>query len=63
MQIAAKTVEKKVTDKIRANGARPTENGISSQSASVVKTDVSQFTDADMDEIIRRVRNGEKIRL
>ena len=63
MQYAAKTAEKKVTDKVRANGARPTENGISSQSASVVKTNVSQFTNADMDEIIRRVRNGEKIKL
>ena len=61
MQYTAKTVEKKVTDKIRANGSRPVENGISSQSAAVVKTDVSQFTDADMDEIIRRVRNGDKI--
>ena len=61
MQYAAKTVEKKVVDKIRANGSRPVENGISSQSASVVKTDVSQLTDADMDEILRRVRNGEKI--
>jgi hypothetical protein len=63
MQYTAKTVEKKVTDKIRANGSRPVENGISSNSAAVVKTDVSQFTDADMDEIIRRVRNGEKIKL
>ena len=62
MQYAAKTVEKKVVDKIRANGSRPVENGISSQSASVVKTDVSQLTDADMDEIIRQVRNGVKIR-
>lgn len=61
MQYAAKTVEKKVVDKIRANGNRPVENGISSNSAAVVKTDVSQLTDADMDEIIRRVRNGEKI--
>ena len=63
MQYAAKTVEKKVVDKIKANGSRPVENGISSNSAAVVKTDVSQFTDADMDEIIRRVRNGEKIKL
>lgn len=61
MQYTAQTVEKKVTDKIRANGNRPVENGISSQSAAVVKTDVSQFTDADMDEIIRRVRNGDRI--
>lgn len=62
MQYTAQQVEKKVTDKIRANGSRPVENGISSQSAAVVKTDVSQLTDADMDEIIRRARNGEKIK-
>jgi hypothetical protein len=61
MQYTAQTVEKKVTDKIMANGKRPVENGISSQGAAVVKTDVSQFTDADMDEIIRRVRNGDRI--
>ena len=63
MQHTAQQVEKKITNKIRANGSRPVENGISSQSAAVVKTDVSQFNDADMDEILRRVRNGEKIRL
>lgn len=63
MQYTAQAVEKKVTDKIRANGNRPSENGISSQGAAVVKTDVSQFSDADMDEIIRRVRNGERIKL
>jgi hypothetical protein len=63
MQYTAQQVEKKVTNNIRAKGNRPVENGINSQSAAVVKTDVSQFTDADMDEIIRRVRNGVKIKL
>ncbi len=63
MQYTAKTVEQKLTNKIIANGARPAENGISSQSSAITKTDVSQFTKADRDEIIRRVRNGEKIRL
>ena len=62
MQFTAKTVEKKLTDKIIANGARPTENGISSQSSAVVKSDVSQLSKADRAEIIRRVQRGEKIR-
>ena len=62
MQFTAKTVEQKLTNKIIANGARPTENGISSQSATVVKSDVSQLSKADRDEIIRRVQRGEKIR-
>ena len=62
MQYTAKTIEQKVTNKIRANGARPAENGNSSQSASVVKSDVSQLSKADRAEIIRRVQRGEKIR-
>ena len=61
-QYTAKTVEQKLTNKIIANGARPTENGISAQSASVVKSDVSQLSKADRQEIIRRVSRGEKIR-
>ena len=62
MQYTAKNVEQKLTNKIIANGARPSENGNSSQSASVVKSDVSQLSKADRAEIIRRVQRGEKIR-
>ena len=62
MQFTAKTVEQKLTNKIIANGARPAENGISSQSSAVVKSDVSQLTKADRKEIIRRAALGEKIR-
>jgi hypothetical protein len=62
MQYTAKTVEQKLTNKIIANGARPAENGNSSQSATVVKSDVSQLSKADREEIIRRVQRGEKIR-
>ena len=62
MQYTAKTVEQKLTNKVIANGARPSENGNSSQSATVVKSDVSQLSKADRQEIIRRVQRGEKIR-
>ncbi len=62
MQFTAKTVEQKLTNKIIANGARPTENGISSQGGTVVKSDVSQLSKQDRAEIIRRVQRGEKIR-
>lgn len=62
MQFTAKTVEQKLTNKIIANGARPVENGTSSQSATVVKSDVSQLSKADRAEINRRVARGEKIR-
>jgi hypothetical protein len=62
MQYTAKAVEQKLTNKIMANGARPAENGTSSQSATVVKSDVSQLSKADRAEIIRRVQRGEIIK-
>lgn len=62
MQFTAQNVQQKLTNKIIANGARPTENGINSQSSAVVKSDVSQLSKADRQEIIRRVARGEKIR-
>ena len=61
MQFTAKTVEQKLTNKMIANGARPTENGINSQSAAQVKSDVSQLSKADLAEIAKRVARGEKI--
>lgn len=61
MQFTAQKVEQKLTNKIIANGARPTENGIHSQSAAQVKSDVSQLSKADLAEIAKRVARGEKI--
>jgi hypothetical protein len=61
MQYAAKVVEEKTVNNIIAGGARPVENGISSQSASLTKSDVSQLTKNDRAEIMRRVARGEKI--
>ncbi len=61
MQFTAQKVEQKLTNKILANGARPTENGINSQAASQVKSDVSQLSKEDRAEIARRVARGEKI--
>ena len=62
MQFTAQTVESKLAKKIAAQGARPAENGMSSGSPAVVKSDVSQLSRADRDEIRRRVARGEKIR-
>ena len=62
MQFTAQTVESKIAKKVASNGARPSENGMNSQSAAVVKSDVSQLSKADRAEIIRRVQRGEKIR-
>lgn len=62
-QTAAQETEKRVVDNVRAKGARPQENGTSSQSASfIVKDDVSKLTSKDRAEIIKRVKRGEKIR-
>lgn len=61
MQFTAKKVEQNLTNKIIAQGARPSENGNSSQGASVTKSDVSLLTKADRAEIARRVARGEKI--
>ena len=62
MQFTAQTVESKLAKNIAAQGARPAENGMSSGSPAVVKSDVSQLSRADRDEIRRRVARGEKIR-
>ena len=62
MQFAAQSVEKKISNSIMANASRPTENGMSSQSAVLVKSDVSQLSRKDRDEIRKRVARGEKIR-
>lgn len=61
MQFTAKEVEKKVVNKMMAGGNRPSENGMNSQGAAVVKSDVSQLSKADRQEIIRRVQRGERI--
>ena len=62
MQFTAKQVEQKLVNKMMAGGARPVENGMNSQGAAVVKSDVSQLSREDRAEIIRRVQRGEKIR-
>ena len=61
MQFTAKTVESKLAKKIAANGARPAENGMSSGSAAVVKSDVSKLNKKDIDEVMRRVARGERV--
>ena len=61
MQFAVNKAEQKFANKVIANGARPLENGNSSQGASVTKRDVSSLTKADLAEVERRVARGEKI--
>lgn len=61
MQFASERATQKVANSIRANGARPVENGNASQSATVSKTDPSKLSSSEFEEIRRRVRAGEKI--
>lgn len=62
MQFAAKTTQTNVAKSIASGADRPRENGMGSSSPALVKSDVSQLSKADRQEIIRRVQRGEKIR-
>ena len=61
MATTATNTEKNVVSNIRAKGARPTENGMASQSAFTVKDDVSKLTKKDRAEIARRAMMGDTI--
>ena len=58
---AAQTASEQMTAKIKSKAARPTENGISSQGAAIVKSDVHSLTKKERAEIARRVARGETI--
>lgn len=57
----AKQVEANVVSNIQAKGKRIQENGTKPTPGIVVKSSVDNLTNADLDEIERRVRAGEKI--
>ena len=59
MQYTAQETERKLAAKIQAQGQRPTENGAGAGVS--MKNDVSQLSDKEMDDLIRRARRGEKI--
>lgn len=58
---AAQRAGEQVVAKLKSKAARPLENGTSSQSAVIVKNDVSHLSRADRAEIARRVQRGETI--
>jgi len=62
MQFTAQQVRQKISNNIMANQSRPVEGAVNSQASAIVKSDVSQLSKADRQEIIRRVARGEKIR-
>jgi len=61
MNAAARNAERKVASSVAAGARRPAESAVSKQGATIHKSDVSQFTKADRQEIIRRVQRGERI--
>jgi hypothetical protein len=57
----AQVVERGVTERIAARGARPRENGARPGGAAAMKTDVNSLTKADREKIERQVLHGAKI--
>ena len=60
-RVAAQTADAQAQARIKQKASRPSENGTSSQSAAIVKDNVSNLTRAERAEIARRVQRGEKI--
>lgn len=60
-RVAAQTADAQATARIKAKASRPSENGTSTQSAAIVRSDVSSLTRKERAEIARRVQRGEKI--
>lgn len=60
---AAEQAERKTIETVRAKGTRPVENGASSQGGIVTKGGVSNMTDAQIEDLARRAKRGEKIAL
>lgn len=58
----AQQTEQRVVNNVRARGARPSENGTSSQGAFTYKDDVSKLSRKDRAAIAKRVARGESIR-
>lgn len=61
MAVTAQKVKEKVTNDIRANGNRASENGTSSQASVVYKKDVNSLSREDRRAIEKLVARGEKI--
>lgn len=63
MQYSARKVEEKLANRIAANGVRPPETGMTTKGSPVTQADISHMSRAQRQDIIRRVQQGEVIRL
>ena len=61
MAYAAQTVEKKLAEKLRTEGIRPSENGVSQSGAVSMGSRVSQMSRREIADLCRRVERGEKV--
>lgn len=59
--VAAQQAQQRTVSNVKSRASRPSENGTSSRSATVFKSDVSKFTKEDRAEIARRAARGERI--
>lgn len=60
-RVAAQTADAQAQARIKQKASRPSENGTSSQTAVIVKNDVSNLSRRERAEIARRVARGDKI--
>ena len=60
---AAQTVERKLAEKLRWEGIRPAENGVSQSGAVSMGSRVSQMSRKEIADLCRRVERGEKVSL
>ena len=63
MSFTAEKTAEKVANSVRANASRPSENGLSSNSASVNMVDINKLTREQMETYKQRALNGERIDL
>lgn len=61
-RVAAQTADAQAQARMKQKSSRPSENGTSSQSAAIVRNDVSTLTRKERAEIARRVQRGETIK-
>jgi hypothetical protein len=59
MQYTADRTAEKIANSVIANGARPSENGLSSQAASISRLDINKLSRAEIEALKKRAASGE----
>lgn len=61
VKASAAKIAEAVLAGVRCRGARPAENGLSSRARTRSRKAAASFTDSDINAILARVKNGEKV--